>query len=244
MTWQDKALAKLVETIPGLLIVIGSIFLLLGISGGIAYNNWLPIRGDNQRVACAVFGLVFVALGIGIWFWTRQNNSLIAAKDVKALGIKILYPREGSRVRVVTVQGTFEKLPPPGYELRSLRYYPNMDGFIPHGRIIIDHEKKTWEIVDFDIGGEPNAARGIEICLAGHDGQVLLDNWTAAHQVHKETLEYLKGLTGKYGMWLGPMTRRTHDLTKCARVKVIRSQGGAELGDASRVGKARHGAEQ
>ena len=223
MVWETTLVKRLADWIPGLLISVGAIFVLLGIAGGVGDHDFLPIKAGNERILLAVAGLIFVSLGIGFWFYARQHNFLVAGKDVKALGVKIIFPRDGSRVSVVTVRGTFEEPPPPGYELRSLRYYPNMDGFIPHGRIVLDHEKKTWEIADFDVGGGRDDARGIEICLAGHDGQVLLDNWTKAHEVHKETLEYLKGLTGKYGMWLGPMTRRTHDLTKCARVTVIKS---------------------
>jgi len=68
--------------------------------------------------------------------------------DVKTLGVTIRYPEPGAVVDALNVEGTFTSLPPAGFELRSLRYYPLQHGFIPHGTIAVDRMRYIQETID------------------------------------------------------------------------------------------------
>jgi hypothetical protein len=163
--------------------------------------------------------------GTDIFSPYREREVTSALPDVKAFGVKIRYPVNGAVVDVVDVEGSFERLPPPGYELRSLRYYPLEHGFIPHRSIAINRANKTWKVARFDIGGQSGDPRGIEIALAGPDATILLDYWSEAHTVHRDAMDTIRDRTGAYGnsKWLPPIKKWTRDLVTCARVEVTRT---------------------
>jgi hypothetical protein len=154
-------------------------------------------------------------------FQAFRNQSLPSIPEATLCGVKILHSYDGESVNVVNVEGTFEMLP-ANYDLRSLRYYPDQDGFIPHGNVIVDRHKKTWKINSFDVGGEPGNKRGIEVALAGFDATILLNYWIEAHRVHKEAMETIRRVTGTYGRWLPCITSWPRDLITCHRIEVTR----------------------
>jgi hypothetical protein len=41
---------KVTESVPLLLILLGCVFVLLGLSGGVTYQQWLPIQDVAARV--------------------------------------------------------------------------------------------------------------------------------------------------------------------------------------------------
>jgi hypothetical protein len=153
----------------------------------------------------------------------RKQDLAPSILDPKPYGIRIQTPHADATVSVVNVEGMFEALP-TGYELRSLRYYPDQQGFVPHGKVLVDRHNKTWRVKSFDVGGEPGNRRGIEICLAGPDAAVLLDYWNEAHLVHREAMDTVRELTGGYSKcrWLPSITSWPRDLITCHRIDVTR----------------------
>lgn len=154
----------------------------------------------------------------------RSRDAPVEMPDVNAIGLTIRYPDRDAVVDTVNVEGTFTSLPPAGFELRSLRYYPLQHGFIPHGTIAIDRTRKTWKITRFDVGGESGDARGIEVALAGPEATILLDCWAESHRVHADAMRLLRSYPEAYAKvrWLPPITRWPADLVTCARVDVTR----------------------
>ncbi len=154
----------------------------------------------------------------------RSRDRSVEMPDVSAFGLTIRSPERDALVDTVDVEGTFTSLPPAGFELRSLRYYPHQHGFVPHGTIAIDRARKTWKIPRFDVGGESGHARGIEIALAGPEAMILLDSWAESHRVHADAMRLLRPYTEAYAKarWLPPITRWPNDLVTCTRVEVRR----------------------
>ena len=144
-----------------------------------------------------------------------------AHADVKSYGIRITSPTGADPVDVVDVHGTFQLIP-PGYELRTLRYYPRTNGFIPHGAVVVDPLEKTWHVSGFDLAGQSGEERGIVIALAGSSAKMLLDYWVQAYTTLREVQKALREATGKYGRWLPEITTWPEDLVSCHRVLVKR----------------------
>ena len=151
----------------------------------------------------------------------RRQQKPIARADIESYGIRITAPSGLDPVDVVNVEGTFQIIPPP-YELRTLRYYPTQNGFVPNGVVAIDRATKTWRVSGFDVGGEPGDERVIEIALAGPNAKILLDYWIQAGVAHSEVQKSLKNATGRYGRWLPPITTWPDDLITCERLVVRR----------------------
>lgn len=143
------------------------------------------------------------------------------AFDVESCGIKITSPSNGEAVDVVTVQGTYQRIP-DGFELRTLRYYPDHNGYIPTGSLVIDPLKKTWKVARFDVGGTTGDSRGIDITLAGPNARVLLEYWSQANSVHREAMEEIRNLKGEYKKWLPTIRGWPSDLITCDRIEVTR----------------------
>jgi hypothetical protein len=144
-----------------------------------------------------------------------------AEKKTESYGIHISAPDGVSPVDVLDVHGAYEIIP-PGFDLRTLRYYPLQNGFIPHGSVAIDRATKTWRVNRFDVGGESGEDRGIVIALAGPGARILLDYWLQAHTAHAQVQEALHTATGTHGSWLPPITDWPDDLITCHRVLVKR----------------------
>lgn len=144
-----------------------------------------------------------------------------ARADMQSYGIRITSPTGTDPVDVVDLHGMFQLIP-PGHELRTLRYYPRANGFIPHGAVAIDRPTKTWRVSGFDVGGESGEERGIDIALAGPSAKILLDYWIEANVVHSAVQKALLGATGKLGPWLPPITAWPEDLLTCQRLLVKR----------------------
>jgi hypothetical protein len=151
----------------------------------------------------------------------RDQSMPPAYSDIQSYGIRITAPDGKEPVDVVDVYGAFQLIP-PGHELRTLRYYPRQNGFIPHGAVAIDRATKTWRVSGFDIGGQSGEERGIDIALAGPTAKVFLDYWLEANLVHSEVQKTLRDATGNYGPWLPAITRWPDDLVTCQRLLVRR----------------------
>lgn len=213
--WKEQIVAKLVESLPALLIVLGGFLIVLGVAGGITYGGWLPIAGVGWRVGAVGVGLLIIGLG----FYPRREPP---TPHGSSFGIKIEYPQPGDRVDVLDVRGTLKKAPPAGYALKIFRVYPGSDSFVPIGGGRMSVTAGTWEAYQCDIGGKPGDRRFVAAYLVGPSGMALLDYHAKAVAVHRTTLEQLKNVQGAQEAHLPPIERRTQDMIECHRVQVIR----------------------
>lgn len=207
---------KVVEvllTSPNLILVLSTILVLLGTAGGITYKQWFPIDQVGWRIFIVILG----ALLFGLYFLLPNKPAKrLTERSIKSLEIKINYPENNAVITGKTeVRGTISKPIPDGYELRVLRGYP-WGGFVPHGHCFYDPDKKTWHVQQFDMGGEKNDVRTIEVWLVGRDGHLLLETWATDHEVHKETNSRLQKLAPTEGLtWLKPIKGGTTDMFRC-----------------------------
>jgi len=56
---------KLLDSFPTLVTVVGAALIVLGLTGGVTYNAWLPIPDMAGRVAAAILGCVIASAGAG-----------------------------------------------------------------------------------------------------------------------------------------------------------------------------------
>jgi len=214
-----KLLAELL-TSSNLLLVLGAIFIALGAAGGVTYNRWFPIDNESWRTVVVATGVIFIVLYFVV---RRKPITALDPRAVKSLGIKIDHPESNATITgKVDVKGTIARPLPNGYELRILRGYPQ-GGFVPNAQSLCDHDKKTWLVQQFDIGGAKDESRTIEAWLVGPDGRLLLDTWLAAHEVHRGTISQVeKFAPNERVTWLKPITQGTSDMYRCAWIKVTR----------------------
>lgn len=211
----EKLLSRLVDSIPVLLIILGAAFLLLGLAGGVTYNQWFPILEHEARVAAGLVGIVLLALGV-----SRIRDDLPKAEEY---GIKIYRPSEGEKVGIVDVRGTIGKQPPQGYTLRVFRIYPANSFIDIREARIIDGE---WVARECDIGGKAGDKRELGVFLVGPNGEALLEYYAKATDRRKSLLEQLLKARLKANIYLPPIEKRTLDMIECARVQVERKVGG------------------
>ena len=135
---KEQVVGKLVESVPALLIVLGSFLVLMGVTSGITYHGWLPIVDVAGRIGAVVLGLLLIGLG----FYRRVDSQV---SDTRRYGIKIENPAPGEKVDDFSVRGTIKKPPPNGYSLKVFRIYPGPDSFIPIGEGRISIADGTWQ---------------------------------------------------------------------------------------------------
>jgi len=144
--------------------------------------------------------------------------------DITPFAVRITAPVKDSVVTSVRVEGSFDQLP-LGYQLRTLRYYPDQHAFVPHGVVTVDNTQKKWWTTKFYIGGQQDDRRGIIVVLAGHNASILLDVWLEADSVRRLAVSELEKATGRPGdIWLPPIKRWPTDLIECDRVLVTRGE--------------------
>lgn len=214
---KEELLAKLIDSVPVLLILLGVAVLVLGLAGGVTYNNWLPIVDQPGRIGAVVVGAGI--LGLGFFGW-RTRVIVPKAKD---FGITIDHPKDGDLVGIVNVRGRIKKAIPDGYTLQVFRCYAGKHSYVPIGKGDIEPEKGTWNASQCDVGGRPGDTRIIRAYLVGPNGAAVLDYWFKAKNVHKRVREQLRDLTGKEPDYLPPIDMHTTDMIPCARVEVRRS---------------------
>jgi hypothetical protein len=214
-------LLEILLTSQNLILVVGAIFVALAAAGGLTYNQWLPIAEDRWRIVMGIFGLVLVVL---YFLLPRKAVRRLDDRAIKALGVKITFPEDNSRITGLTdVRGTMEMPIPDGYELRILRGYPQ-GGLVPNASTLNDPHKKTWLVQQFDIGGSKDEGRRIEAWLVGPDGHLLIDTWLTAHEVHSVTNRRMEILAPSERLtWLKPLKEGTSDMYRCDWIKVTRA---------------------
>ena len=221
---------ELFKSVPPLLMVLGLLLIVLGLSKGIGYHAWLPIDGLPERIVCSVVGVAVFALGFmaqmrGLF---RPRDPFDDERSVNALGIRITHPEKNAIVGVVDVHGSIAKpeLIRDGYTLRICKGYVK-GGFAPQGEITIDRQTHTWTARQFDPGGASKESRRIEVWLIGADGQALLECWSEAHELRSRNVRKLREMASALNRhvsvtWTLPIRRTTRDMHRCTFVDITR----------------------
>jgi hypothetical protein len=214
---KEEIVSKLIDSFPALLTVLGVVLVLLGLAGGVSYNQWFPISELEARVAAVVAGTIL--LGLGFFSWRTR----VIVPKAQSYGIEIDYPKDGDRVDIVDVRGRIKKPLPEKYTLRVLRIYPGSDSFVPMGEARVEIGKSTWVAEQCNIGGRTGDRRSIGVYLVGPDGVVLLNYFDKAVRIHRRVMDQLKDASGKESTeYLPNIERGTTDMIPCARVSVSR----------------------
>ena len=208
--------AKLLDSLPTLLVVLGIALLVLGLAGGIAYNSWLPIPDPVGRIGAAIAGIAIFGVGLFLFRSSKPTGVIVST-----YGIRINYPKDGDEIETVDVTGTIKKALPDGYSLRIFRVYPGSDRMTPIGKASIDIEKGTWLADHCHAGGKPGDRRSFAAFLVGPSGLALIEYHNEAGQVHRKTLDQLRNASID-GDYLPAIGARTNDMFECHRVLIKR----------------------
>lgn len=208
---------NLTGSIPTLAVVLGGVFVLLGLAGGITYHQWLPFHDVLSRVLAGAFGVGLIAVGF------HRSHRADAALKPRDFGIKIQFPTAGSRVNTVDVVGSIAKALPRGYGLRVFRVYPGSNNFVPLSKARIDEHAKTWVAERCHIGGVTGDQRFYAAYLCGPDAEVLVGFHSEAVAVHRRTMDAYEKAAGEKAEFLPSIAQRTSDMYECDRVSVVRS---------------------
>jgi hypothetical protein len=177
--WKSKLATGLIENVPVLLIVLGALLLLLGLTTGI--KGWTGIDLPWARYVAIILAVLLIIAGaITSMYAERIPNA-------QPLGVKITSPVEGSSVHRVVLTGTIAKPKlPKGYELRIIKHYSK--GWAPIGTVDIDSSNGTWAS-SCSIGGTPGEVIPISICLVGRAGKILIDYFEQAAATHENAMK-------------------------------------------------------
>jgi len=209
---------KLLESLPTLLSVAGLGIVVLGVTGGVTYNSWLPIPDANGRVAATAIGSLVLVGGIALYVWTTSRKP--AQIDASPYGIKITKPNKDDVVDFVDVEGSITKALPEGYSIRIFRLYPGTDRMTPTGsKAKIYLAEGRWEAYRCHAGGRSGEKRFIAAFLVGPSGSALIEYHDEAAQVHRKTMDQLrKASEGKEeGDFLPAIYKQTADMDECDR---------------------------
>jgi len=209
--------SKLLDSVPTLVVILGAILLILGLAGGVTYNDWLPLSERYARILAGLVGVVLI--GIGIYQSSRSSTNI---PKPRKYGIKITSPAEGDHVDQLTVRGLIKKELPTGYVLKVLRFYPN-NGYVPLVDAVVSIDKGTWEASGCSTGGNPGDTRYFTAHLVGPGGIELLSYYRTASNKHNAMRDRLMKLTKTNEEYLPLITGQTPDMVECARVRVYRS---------------------
>jgi hypothetical protein len=220
---KEGAVAKLIGSIPALLIVLGSAFVTLSLTKGIHYNNWLAMDEPAARIAAGLIGVGLIAVGVRVHLSpTRKHPAPIANPD--EYGITITEPRDHDAVTRVDVRGAIAKPPPDGYALWILRVYPSTEAFIFLKKARVNIKNHTWDAPACDMGGSRSGdKRELAAVLVGPAGNALNDYFDEVSRVYGPIRDELAKLAQRgVSPWLPQIPTRTPDMIECARVKVSR----------------------
>ena len=203
---------------PALAMVFGAIFILLGLAGGVTYQQWFPMPDMASRVLAGAMGVALLMLG-----FLRGQAAQATRLDPRDFGIKIQYPVPGSRVSTVDVGGVIARDLPEGYCLRVFRVYPGSNNFVPLSKARVDAHAKTWVAERCHIGGNKDDPRFYAAYLCGPSAEVLIAFHNEAASAHRTSMDEYEAATGKKTNFLPSITGRTTDMHECDRVAVVRA---------------------
>jgi hypothetical protein len=207
---------KLVDSPVSLVIVLGFITLILGLSGGVQYNNWFPIASGAAQIAAITIGVIVLLVGIFVVL-SRPVSS-------RPYGITITSPQNNDAVDITRVEGTIRKFPPPKYELWLLRIYRDGE-FTPIQRVSLVKGREKWLVPDCDIGGTTGDHRTIAAFLINPAGQLLFEYFRAAARRHNQWMDKLQVARSEPDRYLPNIDRSAIEkveMIECDRVDLVR----------------------
>jgi hypothetical protein len=167
----QKAVQQLLDDPKSLLIVLGVLVFLLGVSGRVPY---VPISGHGQTIA-QVFGAVLVLFGFFLVFGTHRS---------KPYGVEIRYPTGiGTVKQFEDVIVDVKKRLPEEHQLWIVRIYQD-DRYYPIKQVKVSREIETYTEKGVEIGGNPGESRDLGAFLFGPAGQALIAYQREAAERH------------------------------------------------------------
>jgi hypothetical protein len=209
---------KLLDSFPTLLAVGGIALVLLGLAGGVAYNNFLPIPDTAGRLAAGVAGSILLTIGVALYLISQSKRS--QRPDISKHGIKITTPHEQDEINTVDVRGIIKAPLPDGYSLRIFRIYLGSERMTPIGKATIDNAAGVWVAENCNAGGKTGDKRFIAAFLVGAAGVALIDYHNDAARVHRKTLDQLRAANGTEGDFLPALPVSQPDMFECYRVPI------------------------
>jgi len=210
--WKSKLASGLIENVNVLLIGLGAIFVLLGLSKGI--HGWMAIEFPWARAVAVVLGILLI---IAAAFASPYAKRAI---DPESLKVKINYPIQGSEAHNIVLGGTIAKTKlPKDYDLRVIKHYSK--GWAPIGVVRVNKEG-TWESNRCSIGGAPGEFVRISIYLACPASRILTSYFDEATSVHENGMKHAGGLPSGVPRYLPPIKEFPPDLMECASTQYKR----------------------
>jgi hypothetical protein len=211
--WKTKVATGLIENVPVLLIALGALLILLGLTTGI--KGWTGIDLPWARYVAIILAVLLIIAG--------AITSLYAERSPKAkhVGIIITGPPQGLPVHHIVLNGTIAKAKlPKGYDLHVIKHYGK--GWAPIGTVLIDTAKGTWKSSRCSIGGIPGESITISVCLVGRGGKVLIDYFYQAASTHENGMKSVTSLPPGVARHLPPIQEFPPDLITCASTEYTR----------------------
>jgi hypothetical protein len=183
----------LIQNTPLAVMVVGLFLLVLGAAGGWPKYE-LHITEPGWRIAIGVIG----AITAGAGFLQYYHRPSFEKPDAKKYGLRITSPQINEMVpNRISVRGTYEKKPSPDeFEVRVIELSLISQKHYPKRRVAFDERLKTWETIDFGIGGgRSNGKRIIMVSLLGKGGQALCEYYDRAGEENKHHYPGIQKLT-------------------------------------------------
>jgi hypothetical protein len=196
------------EDPKSLLIVLGAIIFIVGVSGGVPY---VPISQGSGQVAAVLFGLVLVGLGLSL---------VLGGSKSRPYGISITTPTKDMEVGAsVHVEVTTRGRLPEGHQLWLVRIYDD-NRYYPLVEIKPEPGETTYRRQVAIGTGEKIGA-----FVIGPAGQALIDYQKEAAQRHKNLVDEFKVPDSNKDRYLPSFKYETIKATKtvvCQQVPVKR----------------------
>jgi hypothetical protein len=202
----------LAEDPRSLLIIVGAVVFVVGVSGTVPYA---PISQGYGQIAACLLGLVLVGAGAAAVFGGVNSNPY---------GVRIQSPPPGTSAGAsIPVGGTVRRIP-EGKQLWLVRVYP--DGmYYPARRIDLKKGQRTWQ-EQFEVGGRVGDYMGIGAFVIGAEGQALIAYQKDASNLHNDWMNRFDVPKDTERRYLPAFKResvKALKITECDIVKVIRT---------------------
>jgi hypothetical protein len=162
-----------------LLLIFGAALFVLGAAGGVQYSGYLPIPDNVGRYLAVAGGVALLIVGIFFAVGPKQSPQP-RAKAFDARFTRLVTVGPGK----MEAKGTIKRLPPDGYKLMLLRFFPDSRFAPVKTEVIIQKEKKgsgyEWAAYDCPINIKAGERRTVAAYLVGTSGQALFQYFEEA----------------------------------------------------------------
>jgi hypothetical protein len=210
--WELKLGAALIENVPVLLILLGIILVILGLTTGI--HGWIKIEFPWARVVAISLGVILMGAGVLSAPYAKRLPNAPSFK------VKITHPQQGSEGHKFIMEGTIAKTKlPAGYDFRIIKLYSK--GWAPLGSVRIKKDG-TWESGQINIGGNPGEFISVGVYLVGPAGRVLIEYFDEASSIHEKAMKSSGPLPPGVERYLPTIKYFPADILECVSAKYKR----------------------